>query len=145
MTHPFHYDMPAVRISDSEIVVQKQCLDMIAKLFPNTRVAAVPNGGKRTRWQQQQAKREGVSAGFPDLVLVGDRWAPMLSATPPEFPKPTAYVLRPVVAFPEIKAKASLTAEQTDWLTFMAECGHHCGVFRSDRTLEEAMRKWGFR
>jgi hypothetical protein len=118
MTDPytFHYDMPSQRVSDSEIVVQKQCLDMIAKLFPHTRVAAVPNGQKRTRWQQQQAKREGMSKGFPDLILTGSK-----------FPTSDRSDLFP------------------DWLMFMMECGHNCGVFRSDRTLEAKMREWGFR
>ena len=130
MTYPFHYDMPSVRIADSEIAVQRQCLDMIAKLFPNTRVAAVPNGQKRTVWQAQQAKKEGMSAGFPDLVIVSS----LLSQN-----------VQPLVAFPEIKALAPLTTDQRDWLTFMTDCGHHCGVFRSDRTLEAKMREWGFR
>lgn len=132
--YPFHYDPPKVRISDSEIVVQQQCLWMISKLFPRTRVAAVPNGSKRTRWQQQQAKREGVSAGFPDLVLVGSK-----------FPDSDRSDLFPLVAFPEIKARAAMSDEQHDWLTFMVECGHHCGVFRSDVTLCEKLREWGFR
>jgi hypothetical protein len=125
MTHPFHYDMPRVRISDSEIVIQKACRDMIAKVFPKTRVAAVPNGQKRTRWQQQQAKREGVSAGFPDLILVGDRPG--------------------LVAFPEIKAKAVMSEEQREWLVFMCVSGHNCGVFRNPETLMFKMREWGFR
>jgi hypothetical protein len=98
--------MPSVRIADSEIVVQKQCLDMIAKLFPHTRVAAVPNGQKRTRWQQQQAKREGMSAGFPDLIIVSDQ---QIMSTP----------FKPVSAFVEIKAKAPMTEEQKDWLMFL--------------------------
>jgi hypothetical protein len=141
--YPFHYDMPSVRISDSEIVVQKQCLAMIARLFPHTRVAAVPNGSKRTIWQQQQAKREGVSAGFPDLILVGSNkvfHAPWGSSVNELEVTPA-----PLVAFPEIKAKAPMSTEQKEWLVFMMECGHNCGVFRSDVTLEAAMRKWGFR
>jgi hypothetical protein len=135
MTDPytFHYDMPSQRVSDSEIVVQKQCLDMIAKLFPHTRVAAVPNGQKRTRWQQQQAKREGMSKGFPDLILTGSK-----------FPTSDRSDLFPVVAFVELKAKAAMTPEQKDWLLFLMDCGHNCGVFRSDRTLEAKMRSWGF-
>ena len=138
MKYPFHYDMPAVRISDSEIAVQKQCLDMIAKLFPNTRVAAVPNGQKRTRWQQQQAKREGISAGFPDLILVGRR---VVLATIPG--RPT--ITQPLSAYVEIKANAPLTIEQKVWLSDLYDMGHYCGVFRSDRTLEAKMREWGFR
>lgn len=127
--YPYHYDMPSQRISDSEIVVQKQCLDMIAKLFPHTRVAAVPNGQKRTRWQQQRAKAEGMSRGFPDLILVGGPGHPLMAK----------------VAFIELKAKAAMTDEQKDWLQFLMACGHNCGVFRSDRTLEAKLREWGFR
>jgi hypothetical protein len=136
MTYPFHYDMPRARSADSEIVVQKQCLDMIAKVFPKTRVAAVPNGQKRTRWQQQQAKREGMSSGFPDLILVGDRLLPGLGGN---------WSSSPLVAFPEIKALAPMTQEQKDWLMFMMECGHNCGVFRNPETLMFKMKHWGFR
>lgn len=131
--YPFHYDWPRVRISDSEIVVQKACLDMIAKVFPKTRVAAVPNGQKRTRWQQMQAKREGMSAGFPDLVVVGSK-----------FPDSDRSDLFPLVAFCEIKALAPMTAEQKDWLMFLMECGHNCGVFRSPETLMFKLKEWGF-
>ena len=31
---------------------------------------AIPNGGKRTRWQAQQAKAEGMVAGAPDLAVI---------------------------------------------------------------------------
>jgi hypothetical protein len=132
--YPFHYDMPSQRIADSEIAVQKQCLDMIAKLFPHTRVAAVPNGQKRTRWQQQQAKREGMSAGFPDLIITGSRRSSNSNMG-----------AGPLSAYIEIKANAPMTQEQKDWLMFLMDCGHNCGVFRSDVTLEAKMREWGFR
>lgn len=134
--YPFHYDMPSQRISDSEIVVQKQCLAMIAKLFPKTRVASVPNGQKRTRWQGQRAKAEGMSKGFPDLVLVGSYRRPIHSELD---------AVGPLTAFVEIKAKAPMTDEQKDWLLFLMDCGHNCGVFRSDSTLEAKLRLWGFR
>jgi hypothetical protein len=123
---PFHYDMPRVRISDSEIVIQKACRDMIAKVFPKTRVAAVPNGTNiRSMAGRMKARREGLSAGFPDLILVGDRPG--------------------LVAFPEIKAKAVMSEEQREWLVFMCVSGHNCGVFRNPETLMLKMREWGFR
>ena len=31
---------------------------------------AIPNGSKRTRWQAQQAKAEGMVAGAPDLAVI---------------------------------------------------------------------------
>ena len=138
--YPFHYDMPSQRISDSEIVVQKQCLAMIAKLFPKSRVASIPNGQKRSRWQAQRAKAEGMSKGFCDLVLVGSHPVSMLNNN-------GSYdsSVYPLAAFIEIKAKAPMTPEQKDWLLFLMDCGHHCGVFRSDATLEQKLREWGFR
>lgn len=134
--YPFHYDMPALCREASEIAVQKQCLGMIARAFPLTRVAAVPNGQKRTRWQQQQAKREGMSKGFLDLVIVGQSRRQIhseLSTTDP------------IVAFCEIKAGGSMTTEQKDWLQFLTDCGHKCGVFRTPETLAAKMKEWGFR
>lgn len=136
--YPFHYDWPRVRTSDSEIVVQKACLDMIAKVFPKTRVAAVPNGQKRTRWQQMQAKREGMSAGFPDLILVSSRQVPVSGIGG------SMISTQPLSAYCEIKALAPMTAEQKDWLMFLMECGHNCGVFRSPETLMFKLKEWGF-
>lgn len=127
--YPFHYDMPKVRISDSEIVIQKACRDMIARVFPKTRVAAVPNGTHiRSMAGRMKAKREGLSAGFPDLILVGQSRNSVL----------------PLAAFPEIKALTPLTDEQKGWLMFLMDCGHFCGVFRSPETLMFKMREWGF-
>jgi hypothetical protein len=122
--YSFHYDPPKVRISDSEIVIQKACLRSIAVMLPGCRAAAIPNGQKRTVWQAARAKAEGMSAGFPDLVVVG-------------MAQRTAYC--------EIKATSQLTLEQRAWLNFLHECGHFCGVFRSDQTLVDKLREWGFR
>lgn len=129
--YPFHYDPPRVRISDSEIVVQKTMLRSIATMFRHTRVAAVPNGQKRTRWQAQRAKAEGMSAGFPDLVITGRG--------------SINNVWQPLVAFCETKALTALTPEQREWLDFLHNNGHHVGVFRSDQTLCDKLREWGFR
>lgn len=124
--YPFHYDMPKVRVCDSEIAIQKACRDMIARVFPKTRVAAVPNGTHiRSMAGRMKAKREGLSAGFPDLIVLGH--VPNL------------------VAFPEIKALAPMSDEQKEWLVWMCLAGHNCGVFRSPETLMFKMREWGFR
>lgn len=138
--YPFHYDMPKVRISDSEIVIQKACRDMIARVFPKTKVAAVPNGTHiRSMAGRMKAKREGLSAGFPDLILVGPERGVQV-------PHPAGWTEQriPLVAFPEIKALTPLTDEQKEWLMFLMECGHNCGVFRSPETLMFKMREWGF-
>jgi hypothetical protein len=122
MTRSFHYDMPKARDCDSEIAVQKACRTRIAKQFPRTAVAAVPNGQKRTRWQQGQAKAEGIAKGFPDMVAIG----------------PGA------IAFLEIKAAGSLTPEQSDWLDHLTRCGFNAGVFRSQESLAAKLKEWGF-
>jgi len=128
--YSFHYDPPKLRISDSEIVVQKTCLRSIAVCFRQTRVVAVPNGGKRTRWAAQRAKAEGLSAGFPDLIVVS--------------PGSEATNWEGLVAFPEIKAGSPLTPEQREWLETLHGMGHYCGVFRSDQTLVDKLKQWGF-
>lgn len=119
----FHYDPPRVRDCDSEIAIQKAMRDMIAIQFRNTMAFAVPNANKRTRWQAAQAKREGMTKGVADLILVG-------------FPK--------LVAFVEVKADSTLTAEQKEFLEAVTAMGHPAGVFRSVDTLIPKMREWGF-
>lgn len=129
--YPFHYDMPSVRICDSEIAIQKACRNMIARVFPRTRVASALNGARLvTHAARAKAKAEGMSAGFPDLIIVGG-----LQRLYPA----------PLVAFCEIKAKATMSPEQKDWLMFLMDSGHFCGVFRSQETLMFKMREWGFR
>lgn len=132
MTYPFHYDRPALRISDSEIVVQKVCLQMIAVMFRQSVVFAVPNGTHiRSMAGRMKAKREGLFKGASDLVITS--------------PGNVDNAWRPLVAFAEIKAKESLTDEQKDFLNAMHGMGHHCGCFRSDLTLADKLREWGFR
>ena len=134
-SHPFHYDPPKARLCDSEIAIQKQCLAMVAALFPRSRAAAVPNAGKRSQWAAQRAKAEGLSKGFPDLIIAGHSGLrPVLGVE----------LVGPLTAYCEIKAQSSLTPEQTDWLNFLHASGHHCGVFRSDKTLEAKLKEWGF-
>lgn len=121
--YPFHYDMPATRDCDSEILIQKAMRDRIAMELRYTTSFAVPNANKRTRWQAQQAKREGMTKGVTDLVIVG-------------FPK--------LVAFVEVKAKETLTADQREFLETMHQMGHLCGCFRSQDTLIAKLKEWGF-
>lgn len=130
--YAFHYDPPKLRIAETEIAVQKVMLRTIAVMFPHSRAAAVPNGQKRTRWQQQRAKAEGMSSGFPDLIVTGpSNWG--------------LGIMHPLVAFIEVKASAPMSPEQRDWLDFLHNAGHCCGVFRSDQTLADKLREWGFR
>ncbi|MCF6207604.1 MAG: VRR-NUC domain-containing protein [Sulfurovum sp.] len=54
-------------IIPKEIDEQRTFIDWLKrKRIP---FAAVPNGQKRTRWQAQQAKKEGMTAGVSDLFV----------------------------------------------------------------------------
>lgn len=51
----------------TETAVQQAIIANIKLCVRPVDVRAVPNGGKRTRWQAAQAKREGMLRGTPDL------------------------------------------------------------------------------
>ena len=123
-TRPYYYDMPKVADCGSELALQKACRDRIARTFIATRLIAVPNGGKRTRWQRVQAKMEGMTAGFPDLIAIGDGGR---------------------IAFVEIKSDSAVSKEQHQMLSDLAAMGFNAGVFRSQDTLAAKLREWGFK
>jgi hypothetical protein len=128
--YPFHYDPPKLRISDSEIVVQKTMLRTVAIVFRQTIAFAVPNAAKRSQWAAAHAKREGMLKGAADLVITS--------------PGNVDNEYYPLVAFIEAKATTSLTPEQLAFLNAMHKMGHYCGVFRSDQTLVDKLKEWGF-
>lgn len=53
-----------------EIEIQQGFRKRLYYVAPKVRVVAVPNGLFTTRWSATQAKREGMSAGFPDVVCL---------------------------------------------------------------------------
>jgi hypothetical protein len=82
-------------------------------LCPAVDIFAVPNGGRRTQWEANKAKREGLKAGALDLVCT---W--------------TAGV-----AFIEFKNGTAMPdANQRDRLNLLMRQHHHCGVFRQERS-----------
>lgn len=73
-------------------------------------VIAVPNGSKRTPWQQIQAKREGMKAGASDLIVTWDGG----------------------IVFAEFKdGQAMPRKEQHKWLNQKVIWGFNTGVFRT--------------
>lgn len=83
---------------------------------PEVKLVAVPNGGKRTQWAARQAKREGMSAGFPDMIAL---W-PLGG-----------------VALIELKsAKGRVSENQTEWHERLSAMGHRVAVAR---TVEDAV------
>jgi hypothetical protein len=52
------------------------------KTFPDVRIFAIPNGGKRSKREAERLKLEGVSPGVPDLFIPAWRlWVEMKSTT----------------------------------------------------------------
>lgn len=122
MTYLFHVDPPSVADPGDEISIQTRFRSRCKMLAPGVRVAAIPNAGKRTAWSAMQAKREGMSAGFPDIICFWDGGHALL----------------------EFKARnGSLDTNQIDWLNFLHRCGHPCGVFRSAASAIEFLRALG--
>jgi VRR-NUC domain len=126
MNYPFHVDAPAVADAGSEIDIQARFRARLRTLAPRVRCAAVPNAGKRTGWAAQQAKKEGLASGYPDLIVTWSNSG------------------IPGVAWLEFKAKAGDVSEaQFDWLMHLHNCGHHVGVFRSVETALAFVRNAG--
>jgi hypothetical protein len=91
-------------------------------ICPAVNIFAVPNGAKRTQWEVNKAKREGMKSGALDLVATWDRG----------------------VAFLEFKdGQKPPTPNQRDQLNTLFRQGHHCGVFRQERSALEFLRSCG--
>lgn len=101
----------------AEINIQANIVRDLPLLIP-CMVTAVPNGTYTpSKAARVRAKREGVTTGYPDLIIDG---------TGPNAGR---------VCRAEIKSGSSVTAEQFDKLNALYEAGHLCGVFRSLDTL----------
>lgn len=121
---PYHVDPRSVADEGSELSIQVALRRALKTLAPKAKLVAVPNGGQRSAWAAMQAKKEGMSAGFPDVLVMA----------------PGGYI-----AFLEIKAKAgSLSEAQLDWLCHLHNMGFPVGVFRSVGTALDFLRKAGF-
>jgi len=92
-------------------------------ICPGVDIFAVPNAAKRTQWAANKAKREGLTAGVLDLVAT---WKGGGSA------------------FLEFKnGKEMPDANQRDRLNMLTRQGHHCGVFRQEKSALEFLRRCG--
>jgi hypothetical protein len=126
VSYPFHYDMPKVAIEGaSEVAVQASCKKRVEAEF-QAMFVAVPNGGKRGFMAQQQVKKEGLTKGFPDAIIVG-------------YGKNAGKV-----AFAEIKARGSMSLEQQAMLEHLVRHNHQAGLFRSQDTIAAKLREWGW-
>lgn len=85
-------------------------------------VFAVPNGSRRTRWQQAQAKLEGLKGGVSDLVISWDGG----------------------ILFAEFKNGTEMPRkDQHDWLNQKIRFGFNAGVFRTAACLLKHLKANG--
>jgi hypothetical protein len=104
-------------IAPSEIQIQSGFRNRLRYVAPAVSCVAIPNAAKRTRWAAHQAKKEGMSAGFPDVMLLAPGGK---------------------IGFLEFKsAKGRLSDNQIEWLDRLDERGFAVRVVRS---VEEAVQ-----
>jgi hypothetical protein len=122
MTYPFPVDAPAQADSGTEIQIQGRFRSRMKSLAPQVKIVAVPNGGKRTAWEKLAASREGLTVGFPDVIVLWDGGC----------------------CFMEMKQRTgSLSPAQIDNLNWLARNGFACGVFRSVDTAVAFVKAQG--
>lgn len=98
------------RWSTPELDIQVSFRAQLRYAAPGVCAVAIPNGGRRTDWQHIQAKKEGLQAGFPDVM----------------------YLWRGGVCFIEFKAPGGTVSDnQKDWLARLDRFGFTAGVARS--------------
>ena len=60
------------KYAQKESELQQQCVSWFRYTYPQYIICAVPNGGSRNAIEAAKLKREGVLAGFADLIIVAD-------------------------------------------------------------------------
>jgi len=99
---------------------QREFVAWFRKSFPDTRIFAIPNGGKRGKAEAGRLKLEGVSAGVPDLhVPAWSLWIEMKRAQ-----------------------RGRVSADQKDWIAYLESIGHFVIIgrgFEDARKQIEAM------
>lgn len=106
-----------------EIEIQQAFRKRLYYAAPRVKAVAVPNGMFTTQWAARQAKREGMSSGFPDLICL---W-------------PGAGV-----AFVEFKRPGgSVSENQREWHERLTEMGHRCCVAYSADAAIDFLRECG--
>jgi hypothetical protein len=110
-------------IQQSEIAIVTLFRSRCRIMCPAVALVAVPNAAKRSQWAANQAKREGMATGFPDMMALAPG----------------------KIAFLEFKAaKGKLSDNQGEWLDRLHGMGFPCGVFRDADRAVEFLREHGF-
>lgn len=107
----------------SEIQIQTGFRNRLRYVAPAVSCVAIPNAAKRTQWAAHQAKKEGLAAGFPDVMCI---WA------------------GGGICFIEFKTiKGRLSDAQGEWIVRLRERGHRVTVARSIDAAVEFLRECG--
>lgn len=118
---PWHID-PKDKDPRREEKRQLAFLRGVKLLCPSVNVFAVPNGGRRSQWEANKAKREGMKSGALDLVATWNRG----------------------VAFIEFKNGTDMpNTNQREQLNTLYRQGHWCGVFRQEASALDFLRQAG--
>lgn len=107
----------------SEIQIQAGFKARLRYVAPAVSMVAIPNAAKRSQWAAHQARKEGLAAGFPDVMCI---WA------------------GGGICFIEFKTtKGRLSDAQGEWLVRLRERGHRVTVARSVDAAVEFLRECG--
>lgn len=113
---------PRDKLHLSEEQRQLQFLRLIPFVAPGLRVMAIPNAGRRTKWEAHKRRLEGMAAGAPDHVVTWNHG----------------------VAFLEWKSGAGVPdANQVDRLSSLAGQGHRVAVVRTADAAFALLKAWG--
>lgn len=107
----------------TELQIQSGFKARLRYVAPAVSMVAIPNAAKRSQWAAQQAKKEGLATGFPDVMCI---WA------------------GGGICFIEFKTlKGRLSDNQAEWLIRLRELGHRVTVARSVDAAVEFLRECG--
>lgn len=106
MAPPRRKKPPAER---SEIEIQTLFRSRVRMQCPGVQVVSVPNAGKRGQWAMNQALREGMRPGFPDVMCIA----------------------QDKIAFIEFKAaKGAIDPKQQAWIDWLNAHGFPATISR---------------
>lgn len=109
----------------TELQIQTLFRSRARILCPAVHIVAIPNAGKRGTGAARQAKREGMSAGFPDVMCLFSHGSDKVNAVP-------------VAAYIEFKSATGKVSEnQSEWIDRLDRMGFPVTIARdADEALE---------
>lgn len=107
----------------TELQIQAGFRNRLRYVAPAVSCVAIPNAAKRTQWAANQALKEGLAPGFPDVMCI---WA------------------GGGICFIEFKTVTGRLSEaQGEWIVRLRERGHRVTVARSVDAAVEFLRECG--